>query len=392
MLFKIKQIVKSSPIIYFIYYHIGSLALRVLGLFVKTDENLVLFVVYGGQRYDDSPRFVYEYMKKHKKYQKYKLVWAFMEPESINVDLDYKIKIDSLEYYITALQAKYWITNSSASRGLNFRKKNTINILFPHGMTGIKVVGKDIHVGNKSFGNKFKEDFDCIFIEGKKEKEILVRAWEADEMKFLSIGLPRNDELVNKSVDEIIKLKLQIGIPLDKKVILYAPTYREYNKDIMGTVYLKSPFDYDIWYRNLGNEYVLILTAHYEVAKYMNIPDNREFIVNAFKYPYINDLMLVSDILISDYSSIIFDFAILGRPIISYAYDFEIFCKERGVYDGYESIFSHGIMRNQEDVINYIKTMDYDVECEYTRKKIRDEYISNYGDATEKAVTSIFGE
>ena len=64
----LKQIVKSSNFFYKLYFFLGSFCLRLLGLFVATDENLILMVVYGGQRYDDSPRFIYEYMKNHPAY------------------------------------------------------------------------------------------------------------------------------------------------------------------------------------------------------------------------------------------------------------------------------------------------------------------------------------
>lgn len=394
MLNKLKQICKSSRTFYTMYYHVMSLILRFLGLFIKVKKNQVLFVVYGGQRYDDSPRFIYEYMKGHPQYSKYKCKWAFIDPDSIKeVPKEEKVRIDTPAYYKTALESAYWITNSSASRGLNFMHKKTVNICSEHGMAGMKVIGTDIkekNGKNKSFVNGFSEKFDAILIEGKKETEILKRAWNANEKMLIQYGLPRNDELVHKTPEDIIALKKKLGVPLDKKVILYAPTFREYKRDSALAVYLKPPFDFDKWYECLGDEYVLLLTAHYEVAKLMDVPKAHPFVINAFKYPHINDLMLVSDLLISDYSSVVFDYSILGRPIISYAYDYEDYRRERGLYDGYEGIFSHGVMRTEEDVIHFIRTMNYDAECKYTRENIRDEYIANYGDATEKCTKAIF--
>lgn len=123
----------------------------------------------------------------------------------------------------------------------------------------------------------------------------------------------------------------------------------------------------------------------------MEIPSNHPFVVNAFNYPYVNDLILVSDILISDYSSIIWDYSILCKPIISYAYDFDQYQKERGVYDGYEKLLSHGIMKDQQDIIHFIQTMNYEQECEYTRKYIRDEYVVADGTATEQCTRIVFG-
>lgn len=385
----LKDLLKSNRMLYKIYCYVGSFILKVLGIFIKTDENLILFVVYGGQRYDDSPRFMYEYMKSHEKYSNYKYVWAFIDPEQHTQVKDKKVCINSLEYFIVALRAKYWLTNSSATRGLNFKKKTTVNIFTQHGMTGIKtlVLGEK----NKSFRLCYNEKFDYIVIEGKKEISLLNEAWHTTGDEFLSVGLPRNDELVNADNNHILELKKKLGIPSDKKVILYAPTFREYKRNSKLETYLAPPFDFDKWYEKLGDEYVLLLTAHYEVAKLMDVPDDHPFVINAFKYPYINDLILVSDMLISDYSSIIFDYSIIGKPIISYAYDYDVYQQHRGVYPGYENIFSHGIFRTEDEVIKHIQTMDYDQECLFTKKNIRDEYIINYGNATELAVKKIFG-
>ena len=134
---KIKAFVKSNKTIYSLYYHLGSFFLHIIGLFVKTDPDLILFIGYGGQKYDDSPRVVYEYLLKHPVSSKHKYVWAFIEPDKFP-QVEQKVKVDTLSYYITAMRAGYWITNSSASRGLNFRKKSTRNVLFTHGLTGIK--------------------------------------------------------------------------------------------------------------------------------------------------------------------------------------------------------------------------------------------------------------
>lgn len=401
MLSEIKNVVKYNRIIYNIYYIFGSLFLKFLGLFIKADDNLILYVVYGGQRYDDSPRFVYEYMsnveKTEKKYTNYKHVWAFINPDEIaapRVSVDQRVKIDTLRYFFTAMRAKYWVTNSSVSRGLNFKKKQTINILFQHGTAGIKKLDADLAEGNKSFSLGFDEKFDYIIIQGKKEEPILKRAWRLNGENLYNVGLPRNDELVFSDEDKITTIRKTLGIPLNKKVILYAPTFREYSKDSGLSTYLDIPFNFSKWEKQFGDRYVFLMTAHYEIAKLVNLPKNSNFVINAFKYPYINDLMLVSDILISDYSSIIFDYSILGRPIIAYAYDYDRYIKERGIYSGYESLFSDGVIKKEEELIRVISAMDekkYADECEFTVNCIRDKYISHFGNATEKSVSIIFG-
>ena len=388
---KIKAFVKQNKFIYNVYFHLGSLFLRFLGLFVKVDPNLILFISYGGQKYDDSPRVVYEYLLKHSVSSKHKYVWAFMEPDKFS-QVEQKVKVDTLSYYITAMRAGYWITNSSASRGLNFRKKQTKNYLFQHGMAGIKKIGTDVELFDKAFRIGFHETFDAVFIEGKKELDILPRAWQMDPSVFHTTGLPRNDDLASVTGNEIKSIKDRLGIPQSKKVILYAPTFREFSRSKDGRNALGIPIDFSKWEAALGQEYVLLVTAHYEVAKLLNELPKNDFVVNAFQYPILNDLIKVSDILISDYSSIVFDYSIIERPIFCYGYDYDTYSVERGLYTDLEQLFSHGVLRTEDEVLKAIQEINYEQECEYTRSHIKHEYIATYGDAAEKAIQIIFKE
>jgi len=388
---KIKYLLKSNEFFYKLYYWMGSVALRCLGLFVKTDPNLLLFISYGGQKYDDSPKVVYEYLQNNPVSSEHKYVWAFIEPEKFP-QVTSKVKVDTLSYYLTAMRAGYWITNSSASRGLNFRKKKTKNILFQHGMAGIKKIGIDIQQKEQTFRIGFDEQFNAIFVEGKKEIPILTRAWKKDKEVFHTTGLPRNDDLATVTQTEIEALKRKMNIPLEKKVILYAPTFRELSRATDGANALGIPMDFVKWEAALGSEYVMLITAHYEVAKLLDeLPEN-DFVLNAFKYPQINDLLKVADVLISDYSSVVFDYSILERPIFCYGYDYDSYAVERGLYTDLNQLFSKGVLQTEDALIQAILGMDYAQECEYTRKYIKEEYIAAYGNAAEKAVAVIFSK
>lgn len=388
MRMKIRNILKSSKLIYNIYFYVFSVLLKFLGLFIKIDDNLVLFVSYSGRKYDDSPKVLYEYMKNNKEYNNYKCVWAFENPSKYPLDKENKVKIDSLAYYIVALKAKYWITNSSITRGLNFKKKQTKYIIFQHGTLGIKKLGSDIATNNKSFRIKKEEKIDMFIIQGKKERPILERCLGLKD-NIYELGLPRNDELCNDNKKKIKELKKQFNIPNNKKVIVYTPTFREFYKDSKRSTYLKAPFDFKILEKELSQDYVMVITAHYEVAKMLNIPKNSKFVINAFDYPYFNDLLLIADILISDYSSAFFDFSILEKPMLCYAYDYDMYLKERGFYTDLNKLFYDGVIKSQEELIKIIKNMDYKKESNYT-KKIKNEYIKNYGNTVEICAKEIF--
>ena len=259
-------------------------------------------------------------------------------------------------------------------------------------MAGIKKLGKDIQKADKAFQIGFNEQFDAIFIEGKKEIPILVQAWEKSPDVFYTTGLPRNDDLAVVTAEEIYKIKERLGIPVAKKVILYAPTFREFSHTRDGGNALGIPFDFEKWQAALGQEYVLLVTAHYEVAKLLDKLPQNGFVINAFKYPELNDLIKVSDILISDYSSIVFDYSIMERPIFCYGYDYDSYAVERGLYTDLDKLFSKGVLRTEDSLLDSIIHIDYDAECAYTKRYIKEQYIASYGDAAKKAVSIIFGE
>lgn len=387
---KIRNILKSSKFLYSIYFYIFSSLIKIMGLFIKVDNNQVLFVAYSGRKFDDSPKVLYEYMKKNNRYNNFKLTWAFENPQNYPLDSSEKVKIDSLKYYYIALKSKYWITNSSITRGLNFKNKKTKYIIFQHGTLGIKKLGADIANNNKSFKIKKEEEIDMFIIQGKKEAPILEKALNL-KGKIYELGLPRNDELYDAGINEINVARKKLNIPKNKKVMLYAPTFREFYKDNKLESYVEMPFDIEEMRKNFEDEYVLLITAHYEVAKMLNIPENDPFVINAFKYPYINDLLLSADIIISDYSSVVFDYAILEKPILCYAYDYETYMKERGTYIDLNSFFYDGVIKTQKELIDIIKNMDYKKECEHS-KKIKNEYLLNYVNTVKKAAEVIFNE
>ena len=107
-------------------------------------------------------------------------------------------------------------------------------------------------------------------------------------------------------------------------------------------------------------------------------------------YPNVNDLFKVADILISDYSASMADYAILERPILCFTYDYEQYREERGLYIDYSTEMPSGILRTEEDVLRYIKTMDYTHECEKTRVMIKEKLIHYGGHATEMCLEKLF--
>ena len=112
---RLVYLLKHNKAIQKIYKVCMSLVFRFLGLFVSTDANLVLFSSFMGSKFNDSPKAIYDFIVSHPEYAKYKCVWAFERPED-HPDLN-TVKIDTLKYFVTALKAKYWVTNTNIERG-----------------------------------------------------------------------------------------------------------------------------------------------------------------------------------------------------------------------------------------------------------------------------------
>ena len=314
------------------------------------------------------------------------MVWAFQNPNDFDLPRGKSIKTDSLRYFIISLKARVWVTNSTVERGLNFKGKNTYYFNTWHG-TPIKKMGKDISINSSSFSGKFKWKVDLMTAQSKYEADIFSRVFNIDREKFLICGLPRNDNLANVSEETKRSVMMKLGLPLDKKVILYAPTFREYERDEKLNCVIAPPIDFVKWKKIIGSEYVILFRAHYEVSKVLNIKIDNGFIYNMSEYPVLNDLMIASDMLISDYSSIYFDYSILDKPMICYTYDYENYMDKRGLYfDIREELLGGSITENE--ILDLIKNLPLEKAMEKV-KEFRNRYVESYGNATKTSIDVI---
>lgn len=387
--------VKYNKRLFRLYKKSGSIALKCLKSIVKPNDKLILFVCFGGRKYDDSPRCIYEAMIADRRFDQYKLVWAFINPEKhVLKGRGEKIKIDTFTFFTTALKARVWVTNSNVSRGLSFKGKHTFDFDTWHG-SAIKRIGSDI--ATQSFGNasdqsqkitKKYSSHDVFCAQSPFDVEVFSDAFHIPEQTIKIIGLPRNDELVSRNNEKSIEtIKQKLNILPDKTVVLYAPTFREYDRDEHENCVLTPPMNIEKWKKELGDKYVLLFRAHYEVIKYMEIIEN-SFVRNVSNYPNLNELMLVSDVCVSDYSSIFFDYSILNRPMLCWAYDFEEYSAKRGLYfDIRQELHCEGVA-TEDDVINRIKTINIEERKSIT-EAFRKKYVTEYGNATKKALDII---
>lgn len=387
---KIINKVKYNPLLYRTWFWVGSFIMNILKFFIKKDKKLIVFVSFGGRKYDDSPRAIFEEMIRDKRFVGYDFVWAFLNPDRYELPMGRKIKIDTLSYYLTLLKATCWITNSSVERGLQFKGKNTFYVNTWHGIP-IKKMGTDIALNNKSFGIKNLSryaPYDMFIANGDFDSEIFTKVFRLKPNSVKVIGYPRNDDLVSRNnQSEIDLLKKKIGLPLDKKILLYAPTFREYSKDEKSACTLLPPIDWQLLEEKLGNEYIVLFRAHYEVVKIMDMPQS-EFIRDVSNYPALDELMLISDCLISDYSSIFFDYSILNRPMITFCYDYNEYSKKRGMYFDIRKELGND-NPTQEKLVDYIISLDTN-ECSKKTKEFKNKFMQISGNSSRKCCDIVF--
>lgn len=378
---KLKRLLKENKFIYDIYNMAFGFVLNLCKLFIRVDNKTILFNCFGGKKFDDSPRAIYEYILSNSKYDDYKIYWAFDDINKYTLTRGFKLKNNSIKFFYIALKAKYWITNSSMERGLRFKNKKTFYINTWHGTT-IKKLGKD----QKSNAFCFKvTEPDIYFAQSTYDVDIFSSAFELDKKKIVLVGLPRNDELVkclsmSNDCNEITDIRLKLKIPDGKKVILYMPTYREFDKDKDGN-YIKPPIDINKWRQKLCNNYVLLFRAHYETTSVLGIRFD-DFFYDVSDYEHLNDLLKIADILVSDYSSVMFDYSILERPIFSFAYDYDDYAQKRGCYIDITKELPNGICRTEDELLDEIINCNYEEQAVKT-KRFKGKYIETCGNASE---------
>lgn len=363
---------------------IASLFLRIVGKFIPIDKNMVLFSGHT-RKYNDSPRAIYEYMISRPEFKKLKKVWVLEDPEHVYIPGDaIKVKADTWAYFKTALKAKYWIACVNIERGLHFKKEEQSYLNTWHGVS-FNCIGNDAR-GRKDY-NWNNVDFCCY--ESDYHRTILKRALGVRDEAFIPTGLPRNDTLYRVTPEEILDLKKKMGLPLDKKIIMYAPTWRD-STDMGASYEIKPPINVEYWERELKDDYLLLLRTHAYTNKLLGIKFN-DFILDFSNYPNINDIFKVADILISDYSACIGDFSILERPIVCFAYDLEEYRDKRGLYFEPAKDMPNGVQKNEQEVVSLIKNMDYLEQRKKTRDMVKNIYTNIGGNATEMCVKYMFG-
>lgn len=363
---------------------------------LKMDNNLVFFESFLGKSYSDNPKYIYEYMIKND--MKYKYVWSLNEKKDIPGS-PIQVKRFSLRYFYYLAKAKYWVSNSRLPKYLNKREGN-IYLQTWHGTPLKKLVFDmgDVHSADPNYKKNFYKQsrrWDYLSSPNQYSSEIFRRAFKYKK-EMLEYGYPRNDILYQKNnKEDIMELKRKLNLPLDKKIILYAPTWRDDEFIARGKYSFTLQLDLQKVQEQLGDEYIVLLRMHYFISSVLDISDFKGFAYDFSSYNDIAELYLISDILITDYSSVFFDYAHLKRPVLFYTYDLEKYRDHlRGFYIDIEEEVPGPLVKNTDEIIDKIRNIK-DVQAEYEQKYnvFYDRFCKwDDGNASQKTVERVFSD
>lgn len=225
--------------------------------------------------------------------------------------------------------------------------------------------------------------FHHITVSSDEMAYIFKEAFGADDSRILKTGVPRTDFFYNMDKIEAEAEKIRSALPIlkDKKALLYAPTFRDNQFDTD-----KIQLDIDLMRKKLDGEYHLLLKLHPAVK--LSGFNNSEFVTDVSGKYEINSLLAAADVLITDYSSIPFEFSILNKPMIFFPYDLKEYEESRGIWFNYETYMPGPVAYQTADIITALEENDFDLEKIASFNKQWNKYSS--GQASEKLIEYIY--
>ncbi len=366
---------------------------------MKMEEDMVIFESFFGRNYSDSPKYVFEYLSKNYP-GKYRCIWILNRKETLPYPAK-RIKRFTISYFYYMAKSKYFVFNGRQPKYF-IKRDGSVFLETWHGTPLKKLVfdmedvtsasplyKRDVYIQSRSWDYLIAPNSFC--------DETFRRCFMYDG-NMLTTGYPRNDILhLNEEETEslVAEIKGELGIPADKKVILYAPTWRD--DEFYGSGQYKFTLQLDLkkMQQELGDEYVVVLRMHYFIVDSLDLSEFTGFAFNGSVYNDIARLYLISDILITDYSSVFFDYANLRRPMLFFTYDLD---KYRGVLRGFyidvEEELPGPMLFTTEEIVDAIRDLPA-LESKYKEKY--DVFYERYcgwedGTSSKKVVEAVFKE
>lgn len=338
----------------------------------RVKKNKIIFDNFNGKGYGCNPKYIAEEIIRRN--LPYDMVWLV---NNLNEEMPQqirKVKKGSIKAFYELSTAKIWIDNVRNSKTIN-KKPNQYYIQTWHGSVGIKAVEKDAEQFlSKEYVNEAKKDgmiTDLLLTNNLWQKEYMRKYFWYDG-EIAAIGTPRCDIIYDTPNSVKEKVYSSFNLKKDSRIVLYAPTFRSDNNI---DVYV---FDYEkcceILEKKFGGKYVMLIRLHPNISEYSNQIKYNKTVKNSTDYPDIQELISVSDVIITDYSSVGFEAALAYKPVFIYAPDLDKYVSsERKLLHSFNDI-PFDVCKKEKEMYSSIKSFNqiiYKKKCDNFFTKIQ---------------------
>ena len=341
------------------------------------DPEMFFFESFFGKSYSGNPKYIHLALSRTR--PNLRSIWVYSAHPHDIPNCDYQVKRGSDEYFYFLARAKYWVNNIQFP--VHEKSTETVYLQTWHG-TPLKRLGFDIDVEGPEAEAREKayresRNWSYLLAQNEFSSRIFSRCFQFDG-PILQQGYPLNSIFYSPDLPTVqARVRSQLGISTNKKVILYAPTWRD-NNPIGNWVYSPDDvFDFNLWMAQVPEDYVLLLRYHHLVmAPELTNFGNR--IISVSDYGDTQELLAISDCLVTDYSSIFFDYLNRDKPIIYYAYDLHTYTETtRNMYMKMDNL-PGPVITNFDALVNCISDID-GIEDQYKQKRqdFYQEFCSN---------------
>lgn len=288
-------------------------------------------------------------------------------------NIDIKTVLDTKESFISCFKYGYYLASSKVIliddyiRSVYEIRKRKDNYLIQvwHACGAFKAFGfsRLSKEGCWSQDSHSHRTYDYCLVSSRKVAKHYAEAFGMNVDRVIATGVPRTDIFFDEAYKREIRAKIFSTYPMlkDKKVILFAPTFRGSSKKEGNYPHYR--FDYKKIFESFGDEYRIIIKHHPHVNNEPVIEDEyKDRVIDLSKNEELNELLFVTDILITDYSSVIFEAALLDIPMLFYAFDLDEYISRRGFYCEYISFIPGKLVENMDEIIDALMVGDFEAD------------------------------
>jgi CDP-glycerol glycerophosphotransferase len=338
-------------------------------------RDTIVFESHLGKQYSDNPKYIYEELRRSG--AKYTAIWSYAKSPSGFPEDAKLVRRGSWPYYLALARAGHWVDNQGFPRDATKRPQTTY-IQTWHG-SAYKRMGFDVpQVKRSTKGQRARlqrtvDRYDAFVIRSEHDARTLAKGLGV-RAELIRSGYPRNDALVNGADTTELAERLKL-IGDGRTVVLYAPTFRAAPNGKPQKRFAM-PFDLDRFAEELGETHLLLVRPHYLNTAVVP-PSLRGVVRDVTAVHDVTSLLLLADALVTDYSSLMFDYALLDRPMVFFAPDLDDYSRSRGTYFDLRQEAPGPVVTSQDELFGALADLG---GLATTYAKQRRGFVERYGE------------